>query len=400
MRKTVTTLLLLSLAANALLAWLTLAPGRPAGGTRVAGPAQVISVKPASGAAVPQLPAGSNLHGWRDTLRALGLAENEVRAAVKALVEAPRRARLREWLAQAPRPLWWQGSGMPKLSAAQQEELRRLARAEREALHDLFGPTARASAQQLERYAYLPRDKAERLVALEWDYAELLQEVKGGGADAEARRRLLAAERARDTEALLTPEERAMVDQRQSQTALNLAAWFDAFQPTEREAQAIYALQRPFDDRYRGSDGFSGEVMKARPAASETLQRELEAALGPERFAEWQRAQRPEYLALVELRRRFAVDQAGFDLVARLPAQTSAEAARIAADDTLNAGQKQAAHAALVQEARRQTLAALGPELGQSYLDSTTAWWLGAMGRRGSLRGVAIGVDAAAPPKR
>lgn len=378
--------LAVSLAANAMLAWRWFAPSA----TNVSDASPITGKSTATYSRAPSAPTGdqsraaaaaapANNAELCDRLRALGFPEDRVRAAVRAQVEARRFARQREWLAAAARQPWWRGGATPDFTAGQNRELRELRQAERGELLALFGPAGVASAADLERYAYLPSEKAARLATLESDYAEQRRDSAGSGAGSPGgpeRLRQLAEEHDQALAALLTPEEQAMRAQRESQTSLNLADYFGFFSPSESEAQAIYALQRPFDDQFSSGRAFNAEAMKNQQAASEKLQQDLQAALGPERYTAWQRAQRPEYFSLIEMQRRFSVPQSAVDALAPLPDQTLQAAKRIDTDSTLTSDQKQAARAALVEQVRTQATAALGAELGSTYVSEVGRWWM------------------------
>jgi hypothetical protein len=381
--KTVAHLLLaLSLVANVVLAWRCLAPApsaaspQPAASAK-AGPAKTAAVAPPPAAVRPVATTPASHAELRDRLRALGLPEADVQVAVRAQVEARRLARQREWLAEAARQPWWRGANTPPANTpVQNRELRELRRAEREELLALFGPAALAAPADLERFAYLPPDKAARLAVLERDYADdrrAATENRPGSAETQERLRQLADERDRALAALLTPEEQALRDRLNSQTALNLSDYFPNFSPTAAEAETIYALTRAFDDQFRG---FNASAMTNRQAATEKLQQDLRAALGPDRYTEWQRAQRTEYMSLMEMQRRFSLPQPAIDTLAPLPAQALEAAKRIDADPALTPDQKRTARAALAEQVGTKVRTLLGPELGGTYLAEVGRWWM------------------------
>lgn len=410
-------LLALSLAANVVLAWRWISPAAPAPGyasPSVAKPPAAVATginSPMAGTRPPaDAAAPANNTELRDRLRALGLPETDVQAAVRAQVEARRLARQREWLAEAARQPWWRGgNAAPVNTPAQNRELAELRRAEREELLALFGPAALATPADLERFAYLPAEKAARLAVLERDYADdrrAATENRPGSAESRERLRQLADERDRALATLLTPEELALRDKLDSQTALNLSDYFPYFSPSDSEAQTIYSLTRAFDDQFRSAQAFNASLLSNRQDATEKFQLDLLAALGATRYAEWQRAQRPEQWSLVEMQRRFAVPQVAMDTLVPLPAQTLAAATRIDADATLTPDQKKAARGALTEQVGSQVRALLGAELGGTYLSEVGRWWMvplssaASAATLGTTRFEAVPAPAAPPPRK
>jgi hypothetical protein len=121
-----------------------------------------------------------------------------------------------------------------------------------------------------------------------------------------------------------------------------------------------------------------------RTLAEAKLAEDLRAALGADRYAAWQLAQREDYRTLVDLQRRFALPPATVDALTKFPLETSAASGRIAADPSLNSQQKVDALKALAQETRNQVRTTLGTNLGDAYLASGGAHWLSSLDRGGS----------------
>lgn len=89
---------------------------------------------------------------------------------------------------------------------------------------------------------------------------------------------------------VLTPAELETYDLRMSNTANNLRYNLAKFEPTEAEFRSLYRLQSAFDEQFNGMPYSTQEQMKARSEANTRLQEQIAAALGPERYPEYQRA--------------------------------------------------------------------------------------------------------------
>lgn len=384
-------LIALSLAANALLAWLLLHHSSASPPSAASATTHPVSPPPSSptAAAVSARPATDPHAALRDRLVALGLPADAVRAALRAVIEAPRRARDRELRAATPPLPWWQGLHGYRVTPQQEDELRLLRTAEREEMSRLFGRADALTAAELEPYLFLPSDRAALLAAVERDYADLRfqlgQAVPGDPAAAAERRRVLEEEHGRDLAALLSPEERTALDLRTSATAYKVATRLAYFDGTDAEFRSVYDLQKTFDEKFPPA-GVTVVLTGAEPRtiAEEKLHDDLRAALGAERYAAWQLAQREDYRTLVDLQRRFDLPSATVATLMQLPVETSAAANRIAADSTLTPEQKTDALKTLGRELRTQVRTTLGPILGDAYLASGGSYWLSTLDRGGS----------------
>ena len=392
-------LIAVSLAANAALAWLlwrgespraAVSPATqrvPNSFTGEMARARNDAARPAAAAKTDALTPEAT----RDRLKALGFPEDVIRAVVRAMIEEPRLAREREFYAASARQPWWRGA--QNFTAEQDRELRALRKTERTEILRLLGPLGYAADEQLERYSFLPAEKAARLAVLQRDYADLRRELAdgatAGNAEARERQKTIAAEHESDLAGLLTPTERAQFDERESSSARTLGYRFDYFNATEAEYRAVLALQKAFDET--APRGPSGEADRAFWSGLSQLGTDIAAALGPERFAAYLQAQRSEYRALVDLQRRYDIPQPTFDQVARLHLEVSAESARIGGDEALSNAEKRAALIALSEKATAGVLSTLGPTLGGTYLAGTRSNWIDYLAKGSSYGTQAMG---------
>ena len=322
-------------------------------------------------------PARNTSHeAQRDRLLELGFPPDVVRAVIRATIEEPRMARQRKFYADAAAKPWWQRSADGQdLTREQQREVNQLIKAEREEISRVLGVEATVSEGDLERFGFLGTDKAIRLASLERDYSELRQEAFDSGAPTQ-QRALLDEEYKRDVAALLTPEEKARFDERESSTARNLGYRFEYFPGTEAEYKAFFGLQKAFDDAFPASTLRDSDKAKLRGPAQQELNKNIKSALGPDRYDAFLAAQRPEYRALVDLQRRFDVPQQAFDQISRLQIEITRTGAQIAADESMERDSKKRALADLANRARNEVNSALGPALGGKYLAATSSSWV------------------------
>jgi len=384
--KATTAILFVSLAANAALtfAWLRsptpsdTAKAPPASTPAAAAPTETVSPPPETTA------ASKDPAALRDRLHALGFSDSTIRAAVRAVIEAPRLAREKSLrTASIGQPWWRPGPATSAFSAAQTRELRELRKAEQEEIARVLGPGGSATTTEIERYAYLPEEKAAQVAVIDRDYYAARRELPtGSGAPATRaetleRQTALKAEHDRALAAILTPEEREQVEMRMSNTAFNIGLKAPYFDGTEEDYRKIYALEKPAADARDALDAMPLESRgRAGIDASQKLQTDLQAALGADRYKQWQRAQQADYTALIELQRRFSLPQATIDAVAAVPRQISDEGMLIARDNQRPTDEKLTELSNLANEGRKRVRAILGDDLGDAYNAASARDWL------------------------
>ncbi len=307
-----------SLATNA---WLLFAP-RDA---RTAPPPPAnISQLPIDDNRAPALPAGvlalvqSGDASSADRLRALGLPEHLVRAWIQAEVENRYREREKALYASDESRYWIHGywphlntstnpSALLDLNREKDAELKRLLGADWE---DIRHEWVNKSNQ------FLPPEKRTQLRLIEEDYASMTSRSQRLSLirlpEDQEKQAYLEKQKRADIEALLTPEELAQYDLRHSQTAQQLAWTLGNFETTEEEFKTLYALQKPFDEKFSSSRGFvnTPELQRERNEAQKTLDAAIEEALGEQRYAEYKRAQDRDYRLLRQLTPRLDVTAA------------------------------------------------------------------------------------------
>lgn len=334
---------------------------------------------------------------FRDRLRASGLPENIVQRLVVERINRAVNVRRQELLAEAMKsaPPWrlaaLRTDRLSVLTPAQRKELLDLETEARDQILRLLGPS------QLDRegniafkYGFVSPEKAVLLDALVRDYENMGAQAKEESrflktpADRE-RDKFLRAEQDRDLAALLTPEEREAFELRASTTALNSAfqARIAAFQPTEAEYRALFALQKAADERAaagirpgepaippRPPGNVMGATMISMSGSSQVSDDAARAALGETRFAEWQEALMPHFQTLARQAATNAISRETVKAVSALLTETTNTSWQIASDQTMDVAQKKAAMVDLAATTRTQVTAKLGASVAEPYLKS------------------------------
>jgi hypothetical protein len=424
--KPATTLLALSLVANAALAavfafkpalappavrdWFTRGPAEEtaveAGAATSSSSATAHAASPAA-AAADRIPDkfwstldSDDLPTLIAHLRAAGLPPHLIRAVVNAKIEKLMRPRAEALAASLSNTPFWKPD--PRSSINNPgffEQYNQLYRDRSRLLRQVLGDAAFAGTGaedfQQRRYGGIPKAKIDLVERIEADYSEMnsqLRAAQQGIILPEDREKmaLLEREKRADLAAALTRQELAEYDLRTSPITSRLRTPLTFMDATEDEFRSLYEIQRKYSDRLYPTAGMvpSPEMMAQRTAATQEMYAEIKNALGETRFADYARASNSEYQQLYRLAQR---DNIATDVVVRtynLRDSAAAESGRIAADPSLTTAEKRAAIQAIAQTTKAQITAALGPTTGNTY--AQVARWL-PMLERGTP--ISIGID-------
>jgi hypothetical protein len=234
--------------------------------------------------------------------------------------------------------------------------------------------------ERIRSFGNIPKEKIPAIQAIEKDYSDLRVQTRAGAKGlilAEDREKLtyLDKEKRADLASLLTAEELDEYDCRTSPTAGDVRGQLRYFDPTEAEFLSLYRAQRDFDVRY-GRDNLSGEQADRRRAAQTELTAQIEAALGPQRFAEYQATTDGNY-----------GNTRNFVTAAGLPIETAKglitiqrdllrRADSVRNDQSLTAEVRAVQLGALEKEAVERLTATIGAENLELYRRGTGFFWL------------------------
>jgi hypothetical protein len=223
---------------------------------------------------------------------------------------------------------------------------------------------------------FLPSDKQEQLRQLAERYETQRQEVLQSDFSSEEKVVQLARLQ-RDMEnrqaEILSPEELAEYRLRQSSAASEVQQLYGVdFSGTE-----LRTLARAIDDYHRQLK----EQAETDPTAgAETLDQKLQAMLGPERFADFNRARSASFREIYDVTSDFGLPGATAAEVFDLRLQSEKQSNEIRADKNRPAEEKQALLDALQERVELTVLAKFGTPAYQSY-KATDGCWINSLGR-------------------
>lgn len=389
--KTSTSLLGALLAANATLlaGFLLGAWGRP---PSASAPAPIAAPTQAATATADTASAAATGREWsvlqtadlatqRDRLRAEGFPPAAIRSILAAQVRetfADRRKALES--ARGEIPYWKNPQPDPQTQAA----MRALDREMQQTLLALLGPDPEngTAATMQRQFPDLATDKVTQLAAIRDDYERKRGDVyaaRGAGLNmsSEDGQKLADLDKAMHAEiaATLTPQELEDYDLRTSNAASQLRANLTAFDVTEQEFRTLFRLQQAFEDRVGPSYGsLSQDQIKARNAAQTELNDQIKAALGDERYADYQKATSYSYRQTSSLVVRLGAAPETADQLWSLQQDIQQRVAAIRTDRTLSSAARTREIAALNDEATAKVTAALGERGLAAYKQYGGSW--------------------------
>lgn len=295
-------------------------------------------------------------------LRAAGCPPREIAAVIRAMIQAWTMER-REALgfANENQPYWkgYQFFAGPRPNLEMNKVYLESQRLERTYLltPELFGTDETQLRGYRERFGTLDTEKLRRLAILDSEHNEKMQALltsrssQPGSATYNsdpAQQEKLQAEREAAIRALLTPEEYAQYEVRNGPVSFGLRFQLENFRPTEQEYLALYAIEKK---RREPAGNASTLTPQQRKEASDAYQAEIKAALGPERYADYEAVSKAGSDRLPALVTRLNLPLTTISAVNAVRDDTNTRAKAIRENATLSAEQRTAQLAALAAEA-------------------------------------------------
>lgn len=387
-------LIALSLAANAaLLAVLSLratgsgsGSSSPSDSSRHASASGSFAGRNAASAVDPKLWAdlsSSEYSAQIARLRAAGFPEIVVRAIITAEIQTSFAARRKALSPPSAHQPYWQNP--PPTDRKLAADLRALALEQNKLLSSLFdGPDLYAnvlgSLSERRQNAGLPAAKIDQIARVKRDYNEMRADIMAGGTllpEDRAKMVLLDKEQRADIATLLSPRELEDYDLRTSSTAMQMRSSLGSFNPSEAEFRTIYKLQTELNERFPAT-GLSAatavDMMRQRGEAQTQINAQIQAALGPERGADYARSTDYNYQAIDRVAQRLDLPKTAAIEAWTVQKDIQARARALQLDQDLTPETRSAQLAALSAEATTKFTTALGPRGFEVYQQNGGAW--------------------------
>lgn len=256
---------------------------------------------------------------------------------------------------------------------------------ERRALiKDLLGVDYQQEAQKLvggpsifdRMYGFLPDDKRERVQGIVERSSlleqELYQEADGDlSAEQRARLKKLREETRAQLAASMTPAELEEYDLRNAPSAHNIRANLAGMELTADEFKALFRVRQTFDDRAEEAGGPAPD----RERDQKQLDDQMRAALGEARFAEFKRAQDPDFQNLYRVAERYQLPPSAAAKLYDIKRSADEYRRSLETNNQLIGEQRHAAIQSMATEVQRSVKEVLGDK-GFKYLLGRGGEWL------------------------
>ncbi len=234
--------------------------------------------------------------------------------------------------------------------------------------------------------SFLPESKREAV----GKYLETMQEklqvlyadmAGGWGPEKRAKQKELEAERLVGLAQFLTPQEVLEYDLRNSNNAQQISSDLHGVDLTRAQYEALFDLHKKYGDSiYNYGDANNDEEARKKIEQNQkALKAEVSAALGEQKFAELDRAQDYQYQQLKSLAKRndLPADTAPKIYDFKQAAEKAVEALKANQDLTTEA--RQAALTQIRVETEQSVSATLGDKIFKRY-QSNNGWWINQLG--------------------
>ncbi len=258
-------------------------------------------------------------------LRAIGCPEETIQDIIVAEVNKKYSAREAALKLRREHAELWE---LPALAGTQAEEkqrkLRELFAEKRALLKDLLGiePPVELSTgadfRQSTRFEIalkmLPESKREEARLIQqryWDRTQQLQQRTRGEYEPEDQEESvrIRRERREALAKLLSPQELEDLELRTANSASSLRSQLAGFDASEREFREVFRIRQGLEEgAWSGRlDPGDPEIQKRRSEVYQQAETQIKAALGEERYAEYQRAQDSNFRGLADIAQRYGL---------------------------------------------------------------------------------------------
>lgn len=338
----------------------------------------------------------TNYFAYAQNLRNFGCPEETVRDIILTDVAKFYGERRRELRDKAPPPDFWRPSGHPDGKPGESPELRRqlaeLDHEEDQLIADLLGVNRDAEMARYQRgdessgplLSFLPEARRPAVAEVQAKYAAMEDEVyaRANGllldSDREALRRIVKAREA-ELAQVLSAEELLAYQLYNSETANQLRSQLAGFNASQEEFVRVFQLQKAYDDQFGQAFDLTDPAAmslrsKAEQAAARAMEDELKRALGPQRYAEYQRAQDGDYRTLLQIADRYQLAPDVANNVYAMKAAAEQQKLQVETSPNLTDVQRAEALSRLAQETERNVASALGGTVFKDYQNGPGQW--------------------------
>lgn len=228
-------------------------------------------------------------------------------------------------------------------------------------------------------FDFLPEAKKVSLLKLMTDMqTKLAKAMEDGGRPDPGLIAKAQKEMEQAVKQMLTPAEALDFDLRMSMTANSMRTQIAGFDPSEEEFLKVFQLRKPFDDEFspmlRGNE--TEPERQRRTEAEKQLKEQIKQALGPERYAEYERSQDYSYQQIYSSVKSADLGTAEANQVYEMKKLAEEQARKIRSDRAMAPEQRNATLNAIRQETEKSLQGVLGRKGWELYNRPVNTRWL------------------------
>jgi hypothetical protein len=234
------------------------------------------------------------------------------------------------------------------------------------------------------RLAFLSDDKRSQLMALrdqfEGERERAMSQAAGGKPTPDDIDQLRRIDQERDAalSQLLTPEEKENYEMSMSPAGDRLRKQLIGFNPTEDEFREMYRRRQAIDSAYEFQDTNDDAVRAGKAADEQKMMADLKAQLPPDRAAQLDRSQDPDYQSLCVLSERFDLPDGTSDALLDVRQAAEEQKRTLLSNKDIPPEEVEVALKSIQVATEQAARVALGDQAFAQY--SQTASWIQSLG--------------------
>ena len=224
------------------------------------------------------------------------------------------------------------------------------------------------------RLNFIPAEKRGQLMSLREEIEGMKERVleaangNPSAADLEALQKI-ETHRKTELEKLLSGSELAEFELRTSETADRLRAELIGFNPTESEFREIFERQKAVDEKFA-----STKSTDERATAQRAVQEEIKQQLGPERYADYERAQNPDFRNTCVFAEVYQLPVSTAQTIFDIKQVAEAERQSLLSNKAIEDRDRLEALKAIQSETEKALRQTMGTKIYASYSQGTGSW--------------------------
>lgn len=230
---------------------------------------------------------------------------------------------------------------------------------------------------------FLPEDKKVQVIKVMTDMQTKMADAGKDGNDPEAMGKAMKDMETK-LKAILTPQEYLDYQLRFGMTANMMRSQIAGFDPNEEEFMKVFKLREAFDSDFSplARMNESDEQKKNREAAEKQLKENIKAQLGPERYADYERAQDWNFQQIYRSVKKADLGTAEAVKVYDMKKVAEAEVNKVRSNSDLTQEQKNQALQGIQQQTEASMKGVLGDKGWEQYNRGNNTFWLKNMYRQ------------------